>query len=258
MTVCPLPPRPPCRVHIPLANRRPTEIQSPRASALPQRDGRRPGAPAARQSGQQGHGLGPLPAGPPAWPGQAWAKEQAERPLYVWRAVAPEGFVALGMVATPTPAAPAPAALRCVPRRWVRPAKSRPQPVRRASLRAKGTPGSSQPVWEGLPDGGGDGFGGGGPNPGVYSFGSARSTRPQNRAMEFLVGPNPHLARGGGGRPTQPGGSQRDPLAVWDDSGTGGREGSLWVTSMGLLLAAPGHQPPEEEAFELREDLKIL
>jgi len=39
-----------------------------------------------------------------AFGGQAWSKQQGERPLYVWRAVAPEGYVALGMVATATPA----------------------------------------------------------------------------------------------------------------------------------------------------------
>ena len=48
------------------------------------------------------------------------------------------------------------------------------------------------------------------------------------------------------------------PWRVWDDSGTGGREGSLWVNSMGLLLATAGHRAPEEDTFELREDLSIF
>ncbi len=53
-------------------------------------------------------------------------------------------------------------------------------------------------------------------------------------------------------------GSTAPVRCVWDDRGTGGREGSLWATSTGLLLATAGHGTPEGETYELRQDLRVM
>lgn len=42
------------------------------------------------------------------------------------------------------------------------------------------------------------------------------------------------------------------PKKLWDDSGTGGKKGSIWiVNSMGLMAATRGHDPPTETFYEL-------
>eukprot|EP00298_Acanthocystis_sp_HF-20_P012235 c19785_g1_i2.p1 GENE.c19785_g1_i2~~c19785_g1_i2.p1 ORF type:complete len:774 (-),score=356.75 c19785_g1_i2:62-2122(-) len=47
--------------------------------------------------------------------------------------------------------------------------------------------------------------------------------------------------------------SSAKPELIWDDSGTGGRAGSIWtVTSFGFISVVQGHQPPEEEFYELK------
>jgi hypothetical protein len=40
---------------------------------------------------------------------------------------------------------------------------------------------------------------------------------------------------------------------IWDDSGTEGREGSIWVcSSLHLLQATAGHEPPSEPCWDLK------
>jgi hypothetical protein len=47
----------------------------------------------------------------------------------------------------------------------------------------------------------------------------------------------------------------RQPIAIWDDSGTVGRHGSLWtVNRLGLLAATDGHEPPEGPFYDLQCD----
>jgi hypothetical protein len=48
--------------------------------------------------------------------------------------------------------------------------------------------------------------------------------------------------------------AQVQPKKLWDDAGTGGRAGSMWVVnSMGLLHVCEGHRPPVETFFDLFE-----
>ena len=57
----------------------------------------------------------------------AWSVQGGKQPLFVWRALPPgPGHVALGMVATTDEAPPPVTALRCVPRRWLKPAAQPP------------------------------------------------------------------------------------------------------------------------------------
>lgn len=44
--------------------------------------------------------------------------------------------------------------------------------------------------------------------------------------------------------------ARQSPRLIWDDSGSGGRKGSLWqVGSLGLLYATDGHEIPSGEVF---------
>ena len=44
-----------------------------------------------------------------------------------------------------------------------------------------------------------------------------------------------------------------EPRPIWDDSGTAGRAGSLWiVNSLGLMAATEGHEAPEGPFFDLQ------
>ena len=44
------------------------------------------------------------------------------------------------------------------------------------------------------------------------------------------------------------------PVKVWDDTGAGGgKAGSVWIiNSMDMIAVVSGHDPPREEAWELR------
>lgn len=61
----------------------------------------------------------------------AWSVTSAKQPLYVWRALSPSPatHTPLGMVATATDQPPPLTALRCVPRRWLKPAVVPPAQV---------------------------------------------------------------------------------------------------------------------------------
>lgn len=46
--------------------------------------------------------------------------------------------------------------------------------------------------------------------------------------------------------------SRIKPTKVWDDAGTGGRQGSMWVVnSLGLIHVCEGHRPPTEPFHDL-------
>ena len=46
---------------------------------------------------------------------------------------------------------------------------------------------------------------------------------------------------------------------VWDDSGTVGRRGSIWVTSpLQLMAVTQGHDAPSETFYELRAERRLL
>ena len=49
------------------------------------------------------------------------------------------------------------------------------------------------------------------------------------------------------------------PVKVWDDTGAGGgKAGSIWiVNSMDMIAVIPGHDPPREDAWELRNGSKL-
>jgi hypothetical protein len=49
------------------------------------------------------------------------------------------------------------------------------------------------------------------------------------------------------------------PKKVWDDSGTGGRRGSIWIVNpMQLMAVTQGHEPPTETFYELRINRRLL
>jgi hypothetical protein len=49
------------------------------------------------------------------------------------------------------------------------------------------------------------------------------------------------------------------PELVWENAGTGGRHGSLWVFGpLGLLVAAAGAKPPTEGLFALMPDALVF
>jgi hypothetical protein len=45
------------------------------------------------------------------------------------------------------------------------------------------------------------------------------------------------------------------PNLVWDDSGMGGRPGSVWeVSSLQLMSVVQGHYPPGQGGYEFKSD----
>jgi hypothetical protein len=49
------------------------------------------------------------------------------------------------------------------------------------------------------------------------------------------------------------------PRLLWDDAGTGGKRGALWVVnSMGLLAVGKGAEPPKDPYYDLKEDRFFL
>lgn len=58
----------------------------------------------------------------------AW-QLKSSRPVFAWRAVPPEGFIALGMICTTNEDPPELSALRCVPQEWCVPSKGRPRKI---------------------------------------------------------------------------------------------------------------------------------
>lgn len=64
--------------------------------------------------------------------------------LYAWRPIAPDDFVALGVVCTTTEDPPPADSIRCVPRRWVQPTSVTPIQVWNDTGAGGGRPGS---IW---------------------------------------------------------------------------------------------------------------
>ena len=49
------------------------------------------------------------------------------------------------------------------------------------------------------------------------------------------------------------------PRLIWDDTGTGGRDGAVWQAgSFGLMIATQGHNPPTSELLELASQRFML
>jgi hypothetical protein len=46
--------------------------------------------------------------------------------------------------------------------------------------------------------------------------------------------------------------AKKAPKLMWDDSGSGGRAGSIWaINSMGLMAVTQGHLPPSDEFLDI-------
>jgi hypothetical protein len=44
------------------------------------------------------------------------------------------------------------------------------------------------------------------------------------------------------------------PKLLWDDSGTGGRRGSIWlINSLNMIAVVQGHEPPKETFYEFQQ-----
>jgi len=65
-----------------------------------------------------------------------------ERAMYAWKAVAPDGYVALGMLCTGSSSPPPVTALRCVPASWCCPAERQPAKLWDDAGAGGGKPGS--------------------------------------------------------------------------------------------------------------------
>lgn len=61
---------------------------------------------------------------------QVWHFARGARSLYAWKAIPPEGFVAMGMLCTTTDEPPDVTAMRCVPLKWCSPTKVPPTKAR--------------------------------------------------------------------------------------------------------------------------------
>jgi hypothetical protein len=75
---------------------------------------------------------------------QVWHFARGDRSLYAWKAVAPENFVALGMICTTTDDEPPVDAMRCVPQKWCAPSQIKPVKIWDDTGAAGGRPGS---IW---------------------------------------------------------------------------------------------------------------
>ncbi|KAG5189404.1 hypothetical protein JKP88DRAFT_301989 [Tribonema minus] len=61
---------------------------------------------------------------------EVWKQEGGDKPLYVWRPVPPSSaFVVLGMIATTSEEQPSLDSVRCIPRRWAKPAEVPPKKI---------------------------------------------------------------------------------------------------------------------------------
>jgi len=112
---------------------------------------------------------------PPVRLTQIWCKRfKGQRQLYVWEAVPPEGFVALGMICSTTEVPPPVESMRCVPLSWVR--------------------------------------------------------------LSTL-----------------------EPEKLWDDAGSSGAQGSIWIVNrLRLIAVTPGHNAPSGPFYDLKWDQGIL
>jgi Ca2+-binding EF-hand superfamily protein len=60
---------------------------------------------------------------------QVWSQKQQGASFYAWRAIAPEGHAALGMVGTTTPEEPALSSMRCIPLRLLKVSRDKPKKI---------------------------------------------------------------------------------------------------------------------------------
>lgn len=74
---------------------------------------------------------------------QVWHFSRGDKSLYAWKPVAPEHFVALGMVCTCTEDPPALSTIRCVPQMWTMPTKRKPIKLWDDTGAGGGRPGSA-------------------------------------------------------------------------------------------------------------------
>jgi hypothetical protein len=81
---------------------------------------------------------------PPARFKLVWHLARGKKSLFAWKPVAPEHFVALGVVCTSTDEPPSAASVRCVPERWCTPTTTRPVKVWDDIGAGGGKPGS---IW---------------------------------------------------------------------------------------------------------------
>jgi hypothetical protein len=75
---------------------------------------------------------------------QMWQLPRGNKPLYAWKPLPPDGYVALGMVCTASDAAPDVSSIRCVPAAWCTVTKFTPVKVWDDSGAGGGKPGS---IW---------------------------------------------------------------------------------------------------------------
>ena len=75
---------------------------------------------------------------------QVWHLSRGVKPFYAWKPLAPENFVALGMVCTTTDEPPDVTVMRCVPLAWCKPTTVHPTKIWDDSGAGGGKPGS---IW---------------------------------------------------------------------------------------------------------------
>ena len=75
---------------------------------------------------------------------QVWHLTRGGKSLYAWKPMAPDGFVALGMMATSSDIPPELKAMRCVPESWCLPSKNPPFKIWDDTGAGGGKPGS---IW---------------------------------------------------------------------------------------------------------------
>jgi hypothetical protein len=75
---------------------------------------------------------------------EQWHMARADKYLYAWRPIPPEGYIALGMVCTGSPEPPDVTSLRCVPEKWCAPTTTKPTKVWDDTGAGGGKPGS---IW---------------------------------------------------------------------------------------------------------------
>jgi hypothetical protein len=75
---------------------------------------------------------------------QVWQLQRGDKSIYAWKAIAPEGFVAMGMICTCTDEPPNETSMRCIPKAWCVPTKVKPTKIWDDTGAGGGKPGS---IW---------------------------------------------------------------------------------------------------------------
>jgi hypothetical protein len=73
---------------------------------------------------------------------KVWSMSRGDKSLFAWKAVPPEGFVAMGMLCTVMETPPSIDAMRCVPLAWCVPSKVVPSQIWNDTGAGGGKPGS--------------------------------------------------------------------------------------------------------------------